>query len=98
MLLEEQGCAVTAVGDGQAAVDSIRSADFELAVLDVTMPRLDGLSAAALLKQARPGLPIVLHTAMDEDWVRRRFTGYEAFFEKPLNVDRFFGRLAVLLS
>lgn len=98
LLLQLEGCTVTAVGDGQAAVEASQAFAFRVAIMDISMPILDGLAAAASMKLGRPALRIVLHTAMDEDWVRKRFTGYDAYFRKPLDIDSLVRRLPSLMN
>jgi len=49
-LLRAQGCTVEEAGDGQAALDHWRAADFDLVLLDLRMPVLDGLSVALTIR------------------------------------------------
>lgn len=58
-LLRSLGHQVVAVGDGAEAVERGREAAFDLLVTDVSMPRLSGPAAAAVLRAERPDLPIV---------------------------------------
>jgi DNA-binding NarL/FixJ family response regulator len=51
---------VAEAGDGAEAVALASSADVDLAILDVAMPRLTGLQASAELKQRRPELPVLM--------------------------------------
>lgn len=100
MVLEHRGYDVTAVGDGRAAIAAmaaVDAADFRFAVLDVKMPVMDGLEAAAQIRRSWPWMRIVFQTAMEEDWVRERFGDYDAYFRKPLDIDLFLRRLDTLL-
>jgi two-component system, response regulator PdtaR len=66
-LLERAGYEVCAEArDGEEAVELARSAEPDLAVLDVKMPRLDGIEAARRILDERP-LPIVMLTAYGQD-------------------------------
>jgi CheY-like chemotaxis protein len=49
--------------DGQAAIELVRAEEPDLVLLDVNMPRLDGLDAAQMIRSMRPDTHIVLHTA-----------------------------------
>lgn len=50
-------------GDGREAVDLALAAEFDLAILDITMPRLTGLQAALELSRRRPGLKVLILSA-----------------------------------
>lgn len=97
LILELEGYVVTAVSNGQAAIEAILHTDFRLALLDVSMPILDGLATAAILKRACPRLRVVIHTAMDEDWVQKRFSGYDGYFRKPLDAQQLIGSIPRIL-
>jgi DNA-binding NarL/FixJ family response regulator len=47
-------------GDGHEAVEAVRDAEFDLAVLDVAMPRMTGLQAARRLKELRPEMKLLM--------------------------------------
>ena len=66
-LLEESGHEVCAEArDGQEAVELAREHEPDLAILDVKMPRLDGIEAARRILEERP-IPIVMLTAYGQD-------------------------------
>ena len=75
---------VAAARDGQEAVELARSECPDLAILDVKMPRLDGIDAARKILHDRP-IPIVMLTAYDEeDLVARAIeVGVFAYLIKP---------------
>nr|BFE55925.1 two component system response regulator [Dactylosporangium thailandense] len=58
---------VAEAADGREAVELVRAHRPDLALLDIRMPRLDGLSAAAELRAAAPDVAVVLLTTFDED-------------------------------
>ncbi|MFZ2504244.1 MAG: response regulator transcription factor [Nocardioides sp.] len=64
LVLEQFGFTVTAAADGVEAARLEAEADFDVAVLDVAMPQMDGLVLTRLLRQ-RGSLPILLLTARD---------------------------------
>ena len=84
-LLEAAGFEVCAAArDGEEAVELARSEQPDLAILDVKMPRLDGIDAARLILDERP-IPIVMLTAYDEDELVTRAieAGVFAYLAKP---------------
>lgn len=84
MLTEEGYNVVGQAGDGERAVEMVRELRPDLAVFDVKMPRLDGISAAALVAGARLA-PVVMLTAFSQrDLVERaRDAGAMAYLVKP---------------
>ncbi len=88
-LLESAGHAVTGAEDGRAAVDAWAAAPdgFDVILLDMQMPRLDGYGAAAELRAAGCAIPIVALTAgaMAEDRARCAEAGCDAYLAKPVN-------------
>jgi response regulator NasT len=95
-ILEEAGHTVTAVADGEAAVARAAERTPDLAILDIRMPRMDGLAAAERLYAAAP-IPIIFLTAYGErDLVERAaklpILGY---LVKPLKEAELFAMIAV---
>ena len=84
-MLQEEGYAVVgAAGDGQRAVELVEELRPDLVVMDVKMPRLDGISAAARIAEQRLA-PVVMLTAFSQrDLVERaREAGAMAYLVKP---------------
>ena len=84
-LLERAGFAVCAAArDGEEAVELARTAEPDFAILDVRMPRLDGIEAARRILAERP-IPIVLLTAFSDRTVvdRAVAAGVTAYLVKP---------------
>lgn len=90
IMLEAFGCVVVEVGDGQEALDAVPAQAFDLVLMDVRMPRMDGLEATRRIR-ALPGpealLPIVAMTAdaMPEDVARCLGAGMNAHLAKPIS-------------
>ena len=75
VILGDAGPDVTFAGEAsgaQEALDALDGADPDVVVLDALMPGVDGFETAALLLERRPGLPILLCTAIVDDEVRTR--------------------------
>jgi DNA-binding NarL/FixJ family response regulator len=67
-LLEKQGCQVVSeASDGQEALRSAEKAQPEVAILDISMPVLNGMDAARELKKSSPKTKVILLTQHDED-------------------------------
>lgn len=89
-LLEKRGHQVVAVGDGRAALEALSREKFDVVLMDVQMPELDGLEAARIQRQREQGggkrVPIVALTAhaMKGDRERCLEAGMDDYVSKPL--------------
>ncbi|WP_432252831.1 response regulator transcription factor [Streptomyces sp. HNM1019] len=94
-----EGYATETALDGLDALDKVGSYDPELIVLDVLMPRMDGLTAARRLRATGVTLPILMLTARDT--VGDRVTGLDAgaddYLVKPFELDELLARIRALL-
>ncbi|MFI9604208.1 response regulator transcription factor [Streptomyces sp. NPDC052043] len=85
--------------DGADALDKAASCQPDLVVLDIQMPRMDGLTAARRIRGAGDTTPILMLTARDT--VGDRVTGLDAgaddYLVKPFELDELFARIRALL-
>ncbi len=103
-MLSKAGCTVTLAQDGLVALDCVASGTFDVILMDMQMPRMDGLEATRRIRereaeQGRTRTPIVALTAnaLASDRERCIEAGMDAFLAKPFQVDevvRMVGRLA----
>lgn len=86
MYLEKEGAEVTMVSDGAQAVKSALTADFDVILMDIQMPILDGHEAAKILRTAKFIKPILALTAhaLHEERDRCFASGFTDFLTKPI--------------
>lgn len=86
LYLESEGFQVIEAGDGQEALDAVREARPDLAILDVMMPRLDGLAVTRALRQYSD-IPILILSAksQDNDKILGLNLGADDYISKPFN-------------
>ncbi len=99
-MLEDAGYEVVAqAGDGAAAVEAIREHRPDLAIMDIKMPEMDGLTAAKTVGEERIA-PVVMLTAFsDKDLVERaRDAGVMAYVVKPFSIDDLRPAIAIARS
>jgi two-component system, sensor histidine kinase and response regulator len=95
-LLQKRGYVVTVVGDGRAALDALEKQSYDLVLMDVQMPELDGLQAtAAIREKERSGarrVPIIAMTAhaLKGDQERCIAAGMDGYVSKPIRSADFF--------
>ena len=96
--LESEGYEVDACYDGQTAVDMARAGNYSLIILDLMMPKLDGLSACMKIREFSM-VPIIMLTAKSEDTDKLLGFEYGAddYITKPFNTLEFKARVRALL-
>ena len=96
--LEEQGYAVDAVYTGRDALDWAEAATYDLVLLDVLLPQLDGLSVCRELRQRGQRMPILMLTARDavDDRVAGLDAGADDYLVKPFALKELLARLRAL--
>jgi len=98
--LREAGYAVDAVEDGEVALSLVQGVDYDVVVLDINLPGIDGFEVCARIRQWRaPGPPILFLTAREavEDRVRGLDSGAEDYIVKPFAFAELLARLRALL-
>lgn len=90
MLLEKRGHRVVTVGDGKAAVEASLAERFDLVLLDIQMPLMNGFEAAAIIRRQfaavpdkRPLLSALSAQVLPEDQLRARGAGMDRVLRKP---------------
>ena len=93
LLLEGMGCECLMAVDGEEGLLRIREDSPDLVLMDIQMPRLDGISALARLRDdpAAPAIPVVAVTshAMPGDRERLLAAGFADYLPKPIDTDEF---------
>lgn len=97
--LIEQGFAVEVVGNGTAGLREATTNEYDLAVVDVTLPFLDGWSIVERMRSADVATPVLFVTARDavEDRVRGLELGGDDYLVKPFAFSEFLARVRALL-
>lgn len=98
-LLRAERYAVDWVRDGDAADTALRTQDYDLVLLDLGLPRLDGLSVLRRLRARRSRVPVLIATARDA--LAQRVEGLDAgaddYVVKPYEMDELLARIRALL-
>jgi two-component system sensor histidine kinase/response regulator len=102
-LLRKRGFMVSAAGSGKEAVAAFAAQKFDLIVMDVQMPEMNGLEAAAAIREMErstgsptPILALTAHSAA-EDRHRCIAAGMDAYISKPIRMNEFMNAIAQLL-
>lgn len=97
--LREEGFGVDGCADGQKALDYAESTDYDVIILDIMMPKKDGLSVVRKLRQCGNNVPVLLLTAKDavSDRVAGLDAGADDYLTKPYAFDELLARIRALL-
>ncbi len=96
--LQAEGYDVSTAEDGEAGLAASRAAAFDLVVLDVMLPRLDGLSLCRLIRKSSPA-PILMLTARgtEVDKIIGLESGADDYIVKPFGLGEFLARVRAAL-
>jgi CheY-like chemotaxis protein len=86
-LLKREGCVVDRVSTGEEALAALARAPYDLVLMDIRMPVLDGLEATRIYRARGGVIPIIALTAnaFEEDRRRCLEVGMDDFLSKPLD-------------
>ena len=98
LALEAEGYAVLSYHDSEKAMAELLARPPDLAVLDIKMPRLDGLEMLARLRK-QSALPVILLTSKDQEFdeLLGLKTGADDYIKKPFSMRLLIARIAALL-
>ncbi len=97
--LERVGFNVSHFADGKEALEAMRSMDFDLAILDIMLPEIDGFSLARALRLRNGHVPILFLSAksMKEDKLKGFMSGGDDYITKPFSIEELIMRVNVFL-
>lgn len=99
MALKPEGYTVDWLQDGASALHALRNEDFDVAVLDLGLPQMDGLEVLRQLRAVANPVPVLVLTARDAttDRIAGLDAGADDYLVKPFDVDELKARLRALL-
>jgi len=97
--LRSNGFTTLVVGDGPTATEAARDADFDLVILDLGLPRQDGLAVLAEIRRRGDRLPVIVLTAREAvpDRVAGLEGGADDYVTKPFSFEELLARIRVRL-
>ncbi len=98
--LEKEGYEIVSVADGKKAVHEFNTQHFDLVVLDIMLPELNGLEVCEQIRLENKTLPILFLTARDtsSDVIKGLKAGGDDYMTKPFNLEEFLLRVRNLLK
>ena len=98
-MLEEEGYATDAVGDGEVGERMARLGGYDLVILDIMLPKKDGISVCRSLRDDDVNMPIIMITAKGEtdDRILGLDSGADDYLVKPFEMKELLARIRALL-
>jgi two-component system alkaline phosphatase synthesis response regulator PhoP len=98
--LELEGYEVTTAGDGSAALKAVENEYFDLIIMDVMMPEMDGISATESIRIRKNEVPILILSAKNtsSDRVLGLKKGADDYLTKPFNLEELLLRVEKLIE
>jgi DNA-binding response OmpR family regulator len=98
--LEQVGYHVHHCEDGQQAIEAFQKDHFDLAILDIMLPKLDGFSIAEEIRSKNDEMPILFLSAksLEEDRLRGFEIGADDYLTKPFSMDELLFKIKVFLK
>lgn len=99
MGLSSEGYAIDWVRDGESAKLALLSVEYDLMLLDLGLPRCDGLQVLTMLRNRKTSLPVLILSARDSipDRVKGLDYGADDYMSKPFDLDELKARLRALM-
>jgi len=90
MILKRRGFSVQTAGDGLSAIDKFKEQSFDVTLMDIVMPEMNGVDASKKIKEIDPTAPIILMTAYsDEEMIQSaKEEGVKQIIHKPIRIDQ----------
>jgi DNA-binding response OmpR family regulator len=85
--------------DGKDALEEFTRVSYDLCILDIMMPEMDGLTLAKEIRKINPGIPIIFLTAKNqkEDVIEGFITGADDYITKPFSMEELLYRIVAIL-
>ncbi len=99
VVLEDYGLTIDEAGNGRVGVEMATATDYDIILMDVQMPEMDGFTATRTLRDRGLQIPILALTANAMKGFEQELfdAGYFDYLTKPVDIDRFLAKLAQLL-
>ncbi len=98
--MRNRGLDVATADSAEEAIHKAKQENFDVLVLDLNMPKMDGLETLKILKKNNPDIHVIILTghATVENGIRATLSGAEEILEKPSNVDMLMRKIEKLVT
>jgi len=98
-ILELNSYLVDTVYDGEQALEYLNLYDYDLVILDIMLPKIDGFQVCRIMREKEDHTPVLMLTAKDttSDKVKGLDTGADDYLVKPFDIDELLARVRALI-
>ena len=98
--LESNGFDVKLYIDGQSGLNGFKLGGFDLCIIDIMLPKLDGFSLISKIKEIEQGMPVIIMSArsMKEDKIKGFSIGIDDYITKPFDEEEVLYRIKAILN
>lgn len=98
--LERKGYEVTWSRDGESALSIFRSGPFDICLLDIMLPKLDGFTLARMIRKENEEVPLIFLSAksLTEDKIEGLLLGADDYIVKPFNIEELTLKIEIFLK
>ena len=98
--LEQNNCDVSHFADGQACIEGFRKQTFDICILDIMMPKMDGFELATEIRKMDSEIPIIFLSAktLKEDRIKGLKLGGDDYLIKPFSIEELVLKIGVFIK
>ncbi|MBC5836573.1 response regulator transcription factor [Flavobacterium muglaense] len=98
--LEQNNYEVTHCCDGQVAIDAFNENQFDICILDIMMPKMDGFDLATQIRKTNTDIPIIFLSAktLKEDRIKGLRLGADDYLVKPFSIEELLLKIEIFLK
>ena len=98
--LERKGYLITFCEDGEQALKIFKSDNFDICLLDVMIPKIDGFTVAKEIRKINKDIPIIFLTAksLQEDKIHGLMVGADDYIVKPFSIEELYLKIEIFLK
>ena len=99
-LLENSGIIIDIANNGKEAIEKFKVSNYELILMDLQMPIMDGYEATKIIRELDSNVPLIALTAnaMKEDEQRTKLIGMNEHLNKPIDIEKLYKILLQYIS
>ena len=97
--MEQNNYKVTHLTDGEEAWEVFKEGDYDICILDVMLPKIDGFTLAKKIRSMNDSIPIIFLTAktLKDDKITGLTLGADDYIEKPYSIEELFLKIEIFL-
>ena len=96
--LEEEGYEISRAENGKAAIDLVKKESFDLVIMDIRMPEMDGIEALGKVISLNKKIPVIIYTAYSNYKSNFMTWTADAYLTKSSNLDELKDKIKELIS